>query len=46
MKEVLNDSNKKIKLNHNLRVAERAIKKSHSKIFGMEEKILGCNEIL
>jgi myosin heavy subunit len=29
-----------------MRVAEKAIKKTSNKVFGIEEKILGCNEIL
>lgn len=40
------DSNKNKKINYqNMRTAEKAIKKG-SKVFGIEEKILGCNEIL
>ena len=29
-----------------MRQVEKAIKKTSSKVFGIEEKILGCNEIL
>lgn len=35
------------KINYqNMRTAEKAIKKTSSKVFGIEEKILGCNEVL
>jgi len=30
-------------MNNNLRAAERAVKKTNAKVFGIEEKILGCN---
>lgn len=37
------DSNKNKRINYqNMRTAEKAIKKG-SKVFGIEEKILGCN---
>jgi cob(I)alamin adenosyltransferase len=35
-------SNKKIN-SQNLKVVEKMIKKTNSKIYGIEEKILGCN---
>ena len=35
------------KINYqNMRTAEKAIKKTSSKVFGIEKKILGCNEVL
>lgn len=35
------------KINYqNMRAAEKAIKKASNKVFGIEEKILGCNEVL
>lgn len=53
MKELVSDPSQKSldpsknkKINYqNMRTAEKAIKKG-SKVFGIEEKILGCNEIL
>jgi myosin heavy subunit len=48
MKELINESHstKRSKTNANLKAAERAVKKTSLKAFGIEEKILGCNEIL
>ena len=54
MKELVSDSSKVVggegknkKINYqNMRVVEKAIKKTSNKVFGIEEKILGCNEIL
>ena len=52
MKELVSDTNKVVggegsknkKINYqNMRVVEKAIKKTSSKVFGIEEKILGCN---
>ena len=35
MKELTSDSTKKSKIGHNLRAAERAVKKANSKVFGI-----------
>lgn len=49
MKELVGESSKMAeskskKINYqNMRQVEKAIKKTSSKVFGIEEKILGCN---